>query len=290
MRGYLWENLSAEIAAEFEGLGRVDRAELTRVGNYYVGSLATWQSIARTEWLEEDKALPPDVLAALRAQRRVAYLARNAENPLRIPHAERRRREREALTIEGKCRDCKGPKQHDNQRCDACRVKHAENNKKLRAKKKQEAEHMREKLPTERVGVTQKFTIIARKFDETGAPLDGVRELKGYITASIYPDRREDGTPHPMAGKLGEVFVKVGKPGEPTALLDEWAQSVSRELQRGADPVALFGKHRFTQFEPSGAVRGIKGVTRCSSPTDLVAQYIGLRFLGVADDKSTEVK
>ena len=144
---------------------------------------------------------------------------------------------------------------------------------------------MREKLPDERDGVTQKFTLIARKFGDDGAPLDGVRELKGYITASVYPATRPDGTPHPMAGKLGEVLVKVGKPGEETALLDAWAIEISKALQRGENPVALFSKHRFTQFEPSGAVRGVKGITRCSSPTDLVSNWIGRRFLGITDEK-----
>jgi len=284
-RGYLWERLDAEITEEFDALGAVDLDEVLFSGRYHVGSLATWQSFVRTEWLAEDEALPPDLLVKLRAQRRVAFRAWHKENAIGIPHAERRRRERAVAVKNGQCRDCKQPKQHDNARCDACRVKHANYNKQLRAKKKQEAEHMREKLPAERIGVTQKFTLIARRFDENGAPLDGVREMKGYITASVYPQTRENGTPHPMAGKLGEVFIKVGKPGEETALLDEWAQSVSRELQRGADPVALFSKHRFTKFEPSGAVQGIKGVTRCSSPTDLVAQYIGRRFLGITDEK-----
>lgn len=142
-----------------------------------------------------------------------------------------------------------------------------------------------EKLPAERAGVTQKFTLIARRFDDDGAPMDGVKKLKGYITASVYPATRDDGTPHPRAGQLGEIFVKIGKSGSDTVLLDEWAISISRELQRGVDPVALFAKHRFSQFEPSGAVQGIKGISRCSSPTDLVSNWIGRRFLGIDDKK-----
>lgn len=286
----MWEDLAAEIAEEFEGLNRaVDYREISAsAGRYYVGNLITWQTKMRSEWQAEDKALPPDVLEALRAQRRVAFRKWHAENSSGLTRSQLRKRQRAEREEAGKCRDCNNTVQHDNVRCDSCKVKHSEYNRQYKAKKKQEAEHMREKMPTDRVGVTQKFTIIARKFGDDGAPLDGVQELKGYITASVYPKTRDNGESHPMAGKLGEIFIKFGKPGEETALLDEWAQSVSRELQRGADPVALFNKHRFTKFEPSGAVQGIKDITRCSSPTDLVANWVGRRFLGITDEKQEE--
>jgi len=138
--------------------------------------------------------------------------------------------------------------------------------------------NMREELPSERSGPTQRFTIVARNFNTDGSLGEGVQEFKGYITANVYPALRDDGTSCPLAGQLGEVFVKMGKPGSKEALLDQFAISFSRELQRGTDLKRLCRKHRRTQFEPSGAVLGIKGITKCTSIIDLLCHYLELRF------------
>ena len=137
---------------------------------------------------------------------------------------------------------------------------------------------MREELPSERSGPTQRFTIVARNFNADNSLAEGTQEIKGYITANIYPALRDDGTPCPLAGQLGEVFVKMGKPGSKEALLDAWAIEFSKNLQRGESLEKLCKKHRHTQFEPSGGVKGVEGITRCSSPTDLVVTWLWIKF------------
>jgi len=117
---------------------------------------------------------------------------------------------------------------------------------------------MRKRLSDTRKGRTQHFTIIARNEDG-----DGVYEVKGYIQSGEYDD-----------GTLGEVFVKMGKPGSSEAVYDAWATSASIALQHGAPVEELLGKHVNTRFEPSGAVRGVDGISRCTSPLDLMSRWL----------------
>ena len=143
---------------------------------------------------------------------------------------------------------------------------------------------MREKMPAERKGVIQKFTLVARVFNPDGSLGEGTQEIKGYITANVYPDKRDNGEPCPLAGQLGEVFVKMGKPGSKEALLDAWAIEFSKSLQRGDNLEKLCKKHRHTQFEPSGGVVGIEGITKCTSPTDLVCSWLMRKFGGEGEE------
>lgn len=271
-RGYLWERLDEEIAEEFEILAgapidlRVDRV-----------ARRVWykNDISYSIWSAKELSRLPDRLLQ-RLKKKICRDAAKKSAKLRREAAEKANANCNGIGCHH--RSC----ERKPKKIPRPRVPPALTEYQLLYQKRKAMERM--KLPSDRVGVTQKFTVIARKFVD-GVPVEGTRELKGYITASVYPDTREDGTPHPMAGRIGEVFVKIGKPGDEIALLDEWAMSVSRELQRGADPVEVFGKHRHSQFEPSGAVQGIIGITRCSSPTDLVAQWVGRRFLGIDDKK-----
>ena len=116
---------------------------------------------------------------------------------------------------------------------------------------------MRKRLPDTRDGATQKFQILARAEDGS------TQEIEGYIQSGLYSD-----------GRLGEIFVKVGKAGSTEALFDHWAIAVSVALQHGAPVEELMKKFTFTRFEPSGAVKSVEGIKRCTSPLDLVARWI----------------
>lgn len=120
---------------------------------------------------------------------------------------------------------------------------------------------MREKLENDRAGVIQHFKILSREEQPNGEV--GIKETSGYIQAGEYPD-----------GRLGEVFIRVGKPGSSEALLDQFAVAASIALQHGAGVEELFGKFTHTSFEPSGAVKGVDGIERCLSVLDLVARYL----------------
>lgn len=124
---------------------------------------------------------------------------------------------------------------------------------------------MREKLPTDRAGKTSRFTLTARVENEDGSVT--LREMKGYIQANTYED-----------GRLGEFFVRVGKPGSSEAWLDTWAISCSIALQHGATVDELLSKFVGTRFEPSGSVKWLPGVDRCTSMADMVSRFLISRY------------
>lgn len=123
----------------------------------------------------------------------------------------------------------------------------------------------REKLPGTRNGVTQHFTIISRSRRSDDA--DGVQETEGYIQTGEYED-----------GRLGEIFLKVGKAGSSEAWHDEWAKCASIAFQHGVPVDVLLDKHVNTRFEPSGAVKGVAGIARCTSPLDLICRWLVAKY------------
>lgn len=121
--------------------------------------------------------------------------------------------------------------------------------------------NMRERLPADRTGVTQKFTIIMKTPEG-----EGVREIDIYLTTNAYPDSR-----------LGEVFIHIGKAGHTEAIYDEWAKATSRALQHGVPVDDLFRQHVGTRFDPQGATTNVE-FPRCTSVLDLVARWILSRY------------
>lgn len=149
----------------------------------------------------------------------------------------------------GECIDC-GEKRDPKSKNFCTRHREAD---RLRAEKKRRRRGVRERIKeATRPGVTQHFTIIT---------LAG--EVDGYITTGEYAN-----------GQLGEVFVKIGKPGGEEAMFDQWAIAVSVALQYGAPVKELLGKFAYTKFQPAGAVRGVAGIKRCDSPLDLICRYL----------------
>jgi hypothetical protein len=143
--------------------------------------------------------------------------------------------------------------------------KHAARNRWAMQRNKERQVSERERLPEDRAGTTVHFTILAREEGQDGTP--SVREVKGYITSNTYPD-----------GRLGEIFVRVGKAGSSEAWIDVWAIACSIALQRGATVDEVFGKFVGQRFEPSGSVKWLNGMTRCTSVVDAVSRYLIGKF------------
>lgn len=118
---------------------------------------------------------------------------------------------------------------------------------------------MRERLPDEREGVTHHFCIIT-KDGET------VKEIDGYLQIGLYPD-----------GRVGELFLKVGKSGDFHAVLDQFAVAYSIALQEGAPFEAFTQKFVGARFEPFGMTKN-KEIPFCTSVLDYCARFLLLRF------------
>lgn len=128
-----------------------------------------------------------------------------------------------------------------------------------RARDKRREGRMRERLSETRTGKTLRFEV-------TSLVGDRLVRTKGYLQTGEYAD-----------GRLGEIFVKVGKPGSSSALLDMWAVSTSVALQLGAEVDALFEKFENQRFEPSGST-DVAGIPRCSSLVDLIARWVRTNY------------
>lgn len=134
----------------------------------------------------------------------------------------------------------------------------------------------RQYLAIERPGVTLHFTIFAAlPPKEDGSP-NGVEEVDGYLTTGLYAD-----------GRLGEIFIRVAK--EAAALgpmMDQWAIAFSCALQYGVSVNFLCKKFIASRFEPSGPVRGVRGIERCTSPVDLICRFLKERYGEKEEEKS----
>jgi hypothetical protein len=126
---------------------------------------------------------------------------------------------------------------------------------------------MSEKLPGDRTGVTMRFKIHARGEERADGSSD-VREVRGYLIMNTFPDGQ----------RLREIFVRVGKPGSSDAMWDEWAKQTNMRLQSGASVEDVFRRHIGTRFGDSGRVDCVKGIKRCTSVLDLIAQITIQRF------------
>lgn len=133
---------------------------------------------------------------------------------------------------------------------------------------------MRERMADSRSGYTHHFTIFAkcpklkcvsgRVGDNPCSRCNGsgVREVDGYLTCNTYDD-----------GRLGEIFIRIGKAGNEEAIYEQWAIGASMALQFGVPVEAYFRKFLATQFEPAGATKN-KDIKRCTSILDYVAKYV----------------
>ncbi len=248
-RGYLWERLLDEVMEEFRTL-EPQTSQLW--GRTYGAAIADMDRQARFLLGEETRKETEFAQAFLRPLREAA-------------HAKRRGREK----APGECSReyCRQPRVVGIKLCQhhreiACRAA-AKQQEKKRGERMEEQAKLRDKTNGWTCeGVTHKFTIIASNGE------GGVKEVDGYISSGVFPD-----------GRLGEVFVKVGKPGDSYAILDQWARSVSITLQKASreEAAQLLSKFLNQRFEPSGATKNPK-IPRCSSLVDYVARYLLQRY------------
>src|SRR5713101_4006310 len=111
----------------------------------------------------------------------------------------------------------------------------------------------REKLPTDRISITHKFSV-------------GGHE--GYLTVGMYEDRRP-----------GEVFIKMSKEGSTlSGVMDGLALTLSIGLQYGVPLRALVDKLMNTRFEPSGITANPQ-IRFATSVLDYVARWLGGRYI-----------
>jgi ribonucleoside-diphosphate reductase alpha chain len=122
---------------------------------------------------------------------------------------------------------------------------------------------MQRKLPVDRSAITRRFSIPYTH--EDGTP----DTLKLYVTVGLY----EDGSP-------GEIFIRADKVGTfMSGALDTVAMMFSLALQNGVSLELLTSKMRHSRFQPSGFMPKDPEFKSCSSPFDLVAQWLIKRFI-----------
>jgi hypothetical protein len=87
--------------------------------------------------------------------------------------------------------------------------------------------------------------------------------LKLYVIVGFYDD-----------GRIGEVFIHADRVGSfLSGALDTIAMTISVGLQHGVPISDITSKLRSQRFGPSG-LTGDKDFRSCTSPFDLVAQYL----------------
>jgi ribonucleoside-diphosphate reductase alpha chain len=115
----------------------------------------------------------------------------------------------------------------------------------------------RQPLPDTRRSINRKFKI--PYLDEQ----EQRQVLKLYVIVGFYDD-----------GKIGEVFIHADRVGSfLSGALDTIAMIMSVGLQHGVPVSDITAKLRSQRFGPSG-LTGDKDFRSCTSPFDLVAQYL----------------
>lgn len=174
----------------------------------------------------------------------------------------------------------------------------------------------REKLPPERMGVTNKFAINAKQERGRGAEqvvaaledcikhleansgnintkklpvltrakealadyrTERIERFKGYVTVGLYED-----------GRVGEIFVKMDKQGSQiSGFVDCWAIGISMLLQSGVPLEEICQKYKGAKFEPSGITDSKHPDLRfVGSPVDYIVRWLEQRFVKPQKEKA----
>lgn len=129
---------------------------------------------------------------------------------------------------------------------------------------------VREKLPDERRSNTHKFTLLGAKREVERDP-DGnlvvVRsDIDAYLTSGEYDD-----------GRLGEVFLSIGKHGDNFKVFDCLMIAVSIGLQYGIPLRVFVDKFKHMAFKPDGVTSNVE-IPLVKSIPDYVFRYLENRF------------
>lgn len=248
-RGHLWENLSDEVADEFESLSNVTTHDWEASGG--LGDRRTrldfYLWAARDDLRVENEMLAQEYRKHRHGRSSNWGFVLSAQMSKLLP--ESKCSNGHDLSDENNLLESKSGRR-------TCKVCHRDRARELHRKKVA----MRERMPDDRSGPTHHFRITAKDKDK------GTREVRGYITANTYPD-----------GRLGEIFVKYGSSGTQNPLLDQWAIAASFALQCGASVDDFFRKFVGTRFEPAGPTCS-SDVPRCTSVLDYVARWVLLHY------------
>ena len=124
----------------------------------------------------------------------------------------------------------------------------------------------RQKLPDEREGYTHKVEITcAKPGGDPNAPSE-IEVVDVYIQVSEYPD-----------GRLGEIFVKIGKHGDEHAVYDEWSTLASKALQHGVPVETVFKSCVGKNYGKAGPTSN-KNIPKCTSILDYVGRWVLSRY------------
>ena len=126
------------------------------------------------------------------------------------------------------------------------------------------------KMQAERLSITHKFVLRGGKSElvvgEDGKTETVLSDVEGYITAGVYPD-----------GKLGEVFLTIGKEGSHWKAFECLMVAVSIGLQYGI-PLDVFAQ-KFVHmiFEPSGMTSN-PDIPIAKSMADYLFRWLKAKF------------
>ena len=119
---------------------------------------------------------------------------------------------------------------------------------------KEVAKTRRDKMPLRRRGYTQKAIIGGHKV---------------YLRTGEYED-----------GKLGEIFIDMGKEGAGfRAMMNNFAIAVSVALQYGVPLEEFVDAFTFTKFEPAGMVQGNDSIKNATSILDYIFRELAVSYL-----------
>src|SRR5271166_2356081 len=123
---------------------------------------------------------------------------------------------------------------------------------------RQQSGSIRERLPSRRVGYTQKARVGGHKV---------------YLCTGEYPD-----------GRLGEIFIDMHKEGAAfRSLMNNFAIAVSLGLQYGVPLDEYVEAFTFTRFEPAGLVQGNDRIKNATSILDYIFRELGVSYLSRND-------
>jgi ribonucleoside-diphosphate reductase alpha chain len=121
---------------------------------------------------------------------------------------------------------------------------------------------VRKRLSPERPSITRVFRLpYTHKNGDTDT-------MHFYFTVGMYDD-----------GQPGEIFIKADKTGSlASGSLDQVGIMMSMMLQYGVPLEDVIAKLRGTRFPPNGWT-GDHEIKSCSSPLDLLAQWLKMKFI-----------
>lgn len=131
-------------------------------------------------------------------------------------------------------------------------------------------EPVRIRLPDERKSLTHKFCLRNANaeiiFKDGVGPQIAYSDIDGYITVGFYPD-----------GKIGEIFLTVGKIGGALKIYECLMTAISIGLQYGISLDVFAQKFMHMQFDPSGVTSNTE-IPMAKSILDYVFRWLKMKF------------